>query len=192
MYISNGNRKVNALIWSLPTKKTCIKASCWGYCYASKAERFYPGVLPSRENNLDASTRASFVIEMIELLKSKKKDIVRIHESGDFYSQDYVKKWYEICNALPNKTFYAYTKRHDIFDWYLLLNKPQNLKLIYSMDSVRYGKLEPIIPKGYDKVAYVHDTRTNCPAIKDKSVKCMEHCDKCINDKTKSIVFKKH
>jgi hypothetical protein len=37
---------------------------------------------------------------------------IRIHDSGDFYSPDYIKKWTEIAKAHPDVKLYAYTKSH--------------------------------------------------------------------------------
>jgi hypothetical protein len=43
-----------------------------------------------------------------------KPDKFRIHESGDFYEDDYIEKWFEISNRFPEKTFMAFTRRCDI------------------------------------------------------------------------------
>lgn len=126
---TNGNKKlrntenVRFMIWNLPAVKTCPFATemCKTSCYARKAERVYPTVLPSREQNYNDSLSVNFVYNMIhsieKLLNGKayngKKAIFRIHESGDFYSLDYVRKWVQICKHFENDSrieFVAYTK----------------------------------------------------------------------------------
>lgn len=125
----DGNKKlknsdtVRFAIWNLPAITTCPFATeqCKKSCYARKAERQYKQVLPAREKNYNDSLKDSFTPEMINTisaaLNSKKfkdkKMIFRIHESGDFYSLEYVKKWVEICKAFENNDnviFWAYTK----------------------------------------------------------------------------------
>lgn len=126
---TNGNKKlrntesVRFMIWNLPAIKTCPFATehCKASCYARKAERVYPQVLPSREENYKQSLSADFVENMIETIEHElntkkyrgKLCVFRIHESGDFYNLEYTKKWLEIVrhfNGDPRITFLAYTK----------------------------------------------------------------------------------
>ena len=104
IYFSKGNKKLKStkalkfLIWNLPAVKTCPFAteSCKRLCYARKAERVYPSVLPCREKNFQASKSPDFVEKVIEIIKKEKDNrvlVVRIHESGDFYNKEYAEKW---------------------------------------------------------------------------------------------------
>lgn len=125
----NGNTKlkntdkIRFMIWNLPAEVTCPYATelCKKSCYAKKAERIYKNVLPCREKNFLDSYEPEFVENMIytiELyLNSKafkgKKAIFRIHESGDFYINDYVTKWIDIAKHFENDNriiFTTYTK----------------------------------------------------------------------------------
>lgn len=130
---STGNRKLvpnkdtKFLIWNLPAVKTCPFRTehCEKACYARKAERVYPQALPSRIDNYHDSLAESFVWDTISTIKyfqkrwrTAKRIIIRIHESGDFYSLDYMRKWYDIAwyfkhnstDSLPSIEFTAYTK----------------------------------------------------------------------------------
>ena len=130
----NGNKKlkntdkIRYMIWNLPAVKTCPFATenCKKSCYARKAERVYSNVLPCREKNLEDSKKADFVDRMIytieKHLNSKafngKKAIFRIHESGDFYSVEYTRKWIEIVKHFEHDTritFLVYTKSLEYF-----------------------------------------------------------------------------
>jgi hypothetical protein len=125
----NGNKKlqnnenIRFMIWNLPAVKTCPfrTAACEKSCYAKKAERVYPQVLPSRENNFQDSLQADFVENMIFTIEkelnskkcAEKKVVFRIHESGDFYNLEYTQKWIEIARYFENDNrivFLAYTK----------------------------------------------------------------------------------
>lgn len=190
--VSRGNQKVKANIFNLPCISTCKQdLECHKYCYAKKAEYLYPNVKPSRTNNLKQSNKPDFTNEMTALLKTRKNNIVRIHESGDFYNLKYVLKWFEVAKNLPEKTFYAYTKRDDLFSETVLSLKPENFTLIFSVDGLQEGDSFEV-PKGFDKVAVTHKTLNNCDAITNKKVKCMVDCRKCIDKKTNVIIFKKH
>lgn len=106
--------------WNLPTGWTCPFAdeclvkvdretgkqenkSTAYKCYAASAERF-PGVRKSRWDNLERS-KASWLPELPRGAKS-----VRIHGSGDFYSQKYFDLWLGYAEARPEVEFWAYTK----------------------------------------------------------------------------------
>lgn len=135
IYISKGNKKLNPtkkvkyMIFNLPAQKTCPFATnaCKKACYAKKAEKCYPSVLPCRENNYFLSMQDTFVVDMIVTINnmlntpsySKAKHVIfRIHESGDFYSQEYVNKWETIINYFKHVKklkFVAYTKSIEFF-----------------------------------------------------------------------------
>jgi hypothetical protein len=76
--------------------------------------------ISNAQNNFTQTTMPDFVNTMIgELLilsaKAKKQGkqlVVRLHDSGDFYSQAYLTKWITIMGYFPEVTFYCYTKSH--------------------------------------------------------------------------------
>ena len=194
VFISKGNKKVEAAIFNLPCVKTCKKGlSCQKYCYAQKAERLYPQVKPCRENNLKETKKASFIDRVDTIIKRRKVRFFRIHEAGDFYSHEYIRRWFAICLLNPSVKFYAYTKRDDLFTGKVLEYKPKNLTLILSLDGIKEdSKTVYDVPVGFDKVAITHKTLNNCNAIKGDNIKCMKNCFKCVSTKKETIIFKKH
>jgi hypothetical protein len=190
VYISRGNMKVKANIFSLPSKTTRKQGlDCHSYCYAAKAEIQYPATKAVRLRNLAASRSPTFTVEVIDMLKTRRNKVVRVHESGDFYSIKYIRRWYLIAKMLPSYTFYAYTKRDDLFiqipdDW-----KPLNFTLIYSLDGI---DVKGGLPSGFDKLARVSSKNTTCPAQKDKKILCVKHCSICYDSDINEIVFLKH
>ena len=157
--MSRGNRKLVPnqdtafLIWNLPACITCPYATehCKKACYARKAERAYPQVLPARLRNLEDSKRADFVERMTATIRNaserckKAHLIVRIHESGDFYNQEYADKWLAIAHALEDDArivFINYTKSFPYFDGVAL---PSNFHIRASVwDDTRPEMLETI------------------------------------------------
>lgn len=118
------NSKVRFMIWNLPSVITCPYATehCKGSCYATKAERVYPQVKPSRRKNFEESRKDDFVANMIYTIETYarrksfkgKKIVFRIHESGDFYNKVYAMSWLKIASHFDNSdidiVFMAYTK----------------------------------------------------------------------------------
>tara|TARA_R110002126_G_scaffold36633_1_gene111180 strand:- start:4 stop:597 length:594 start_codon:yes stop_codon:yes gene_type:complete len=93
-------------------------------CYSASAERF-PGVRKSRWTNFDF-VRSGGVPEI-----PKKAEAIRIHSSGDFYSQSYFDMWLKLCKKNPAVEFWAYTKSLNY--WVNRLNEiPNNLVLTAS------------------------------------------------------------
>lgn len=117
--------------FSLPTGNACPGATptCMNWCYAKKAERAYKNVLPCRIRNLNDSKRSDFIVKMTSALMSANSNYIRIHESGDFYSQEYLYKWFEICKIFPEKTFLAYTQSYNLD----FSQKPENLIIYWTV-----------------------------------------------------------
>lgn len=142
-HLSDGNKKLVPnfetafFVWNIPAVVTCPfrTAMCTADCYAVKAEKAYPTVLPARRDNFEMSKLPSFVADMTDFIMSrakkmrKNKLIVRIHESGDFYNQEYANKWLEImrnCLSDTRIVFIAYTKSFRYFDG---VDLPENFRL---------------------------------------------------------------
>ena len=93
-------------------------------CYSAMQERF-PAVRNHRWTNFD------FLRDGGKPEIPKKAEAVRIHMSGDFYSQDYFDMWLDICNENPKIEFWAYTK--SLKYWVKRINEiPDNLILTAS------------------------------------------------------------
>ena len=100
--------------WTCPYADTCLvkvdkqtgrmenKSDAYR-CYAASAERF-PGVRKSRWNNFEEAKKGN-----IPPLPRNAKH-VRIHMSGDFFSQAYFDAWLQYCEQHPDVEFWAYTK----------------------------------------------------------------------------------
>lgn len=122
--------------------KTCPMADkCIKGCYAKQGCYMFTTSVNSYENRLALTQLDSFEaiikLEIDKLLLKHNKVVIRIHDSGDFYSKKYADKWLSICihyGFNPNIQFYAYTKMVSMFK-----NKslPINLTLIYSFGGLQ-------------------------------------------------------
>lgn len=173
-------------IFNLPAGKPTCGRVCPG-CYALKAEvRFPRTVLPYRQVRLAASKSPDFASLIISELSSSRRSArtVRIHESGDFYSQTYLDSWITIAQALPQFTFYAFTKRYSDFDFSIARSTP-NLVIINSLHSgsLNYGPLSSLDP-----------SRPICPVTLSQPVTCGTTCRLCMSKPIEStgIQFVQH
>jgi len=116
-------------------KTTCpFAGGCQKYCYAQKGNYTrFPIVQELMEQKYLLSKQENFNTLMNEEIKKKKPTHVRIHDSGDFYSPEYLNKWVTIAKQNKDVIFYAYTKSIKFFTEGLTV--PTNLKIIFSEGS---------------------------------------------------------
>jgi hypothetical protein len=61
---------------------------------------------------------------------------VRIHDSGDFFSDEYLEGWMDIAREVPDVLFYAYTKEVSRCKRLADATRPTNFRLIFSLGGV--------------------------------------------------------
>jgi hypothetical protein len=144
----NGNNVFNFGIPAFRSETglaTCPNASqCATGCYARTGTYRFKNTVNAYETRLSLTQTEDFVPLLVadihlKSLQSKSKGlqcIIRIHDSGDFYSKDYAKKWFAIMAHFennPNVSFYAYTKMVSMFETFKAENIiPSNFRAIYS------------------------------------------------------------
>lgn len=192
MYVSFGNKKLpkTTLIWNLPRKITCPGKTdfCDKFCYATKAERLYPSVLPSRTQNLKDSVQDNFEFRITGVLwkNNNKFDTVRIHESGDFYNQKYLDKWFLIASVNKSKIFYAYTRSFELD----FSQKPDNFVLIASFDITTSEKDKALYQEKkqyFDNTFSIVDKKEIATCIQDCTL-----CNKCWTEKGQDLTVNVH
>jgi hypothetical protein len=72
--------------------------------------------------------------DMLDELAHRRFDgaYVRVHDGGDFFSEQYLRAWLTIMRARPKTEFYAYTKEVDLFKRVVEPDPPSNFRWIYS------------------------------------------------------------
>lgn len=138
--------------FGIPAQDTCLWAGeCKKYCYASKGAYIWSNVKPAFQRRLDATKQDNFNVIMQKEILAKKAQVVRIHDSGDFYSREYLMKWFWIMESLPAVKFYAYSKSLPLFKGEKL---PANFTLIKSEG----GKRDDLIDPSVDRHARIFKT----------------------------------
>ena len=111
-------------------KLTCPMAdACVKFCYAKKGAYIWSNVKPAFEKRYQLSKTDEFVDAMNIEIRKKKPDYVRVHDSGDYYSPKYLKKWIQIAKNNPKVKFYSYT---NMVDMMLKASLPDNYDIIFS------------------------------------------------------------
>ncbi len=110
-------------------------------CFSASQEAIFKNVRDSRWKNFDL-LRGKSQEEMCELLRLSMPEfvaIMRVHVSGDFFSQAYFNAWMETAKAFPRTLFYAYTKSLPYWINYGVSNIPANFKLTASVGTKADG-----------------------------------------------------
>ena len=140
------------------TVNTCPSAlACRAVCYAKQGRYAMPNVIAARQHNLEMSQNPYFVDFVVaDLERMRKVNTVRIHDSGDFYDQEYYDKWCAIATMLPEITFYAYTKTVNMDLW---SHKPDNLKITQSLGGKHDEMVDTNMP--HSRIFATHEDRVN-------------------------------
>lgn len=117
-HLSKGNGKLRSekiASFGLVAGVTCPGAgecNSKRFCYAQNGRYLMTDAMRVRVENFLSSKQPHFVSSLTTLLRSLPKgwDTIRLHDSGDFYSQEYIDKWQQIISINKSKFFYAYTK----------------------------------------------------------------------------------
>jgi hypothetical protein len=114
------------------TGKVIDGAHCRFRCFAATEER-YPAVRAMRWQNFEMVKSLRSVEKIAELINNSLPDtrLVRIHPSGDFFSEKYFLAWLNVACNYPLTTFYAYTKALPFWVKYRSW-LPDNFKLVAS------------------------------------------------------------
>ncbi len=192
VFITEGNSKlINIPLFSLPIKKTCPQSTelCRKYCYGNKSWAQYPRVRATRNKNYTKSKQKSFVKNISEMIPKLRTKYFRIHETGDYYSQAYLDKWFEIVKAFPDIRFVTFSKSWYL-DWSMM---PTNMTRFWSVwpDSKNIpnkGNLAYTIHESKEFDYPVNGSIFICPYPQKRCHQCM----RCFDDPPKYMAFRKH
>lgn len=162
---------------------TC-NGDCPG-CYAKKMTRYSDVYLNYLENTLAVKTDLKGSFEEIEKQLFSNPifypAVVRVHDSGDFFSLEYYTEWMELAKRHPFTKFGAYTKAAEIVNAYGIENIPENFTI---QCSPWEGHCEPI----GDLPQFIYDDGSNpeiaklphCPAVDKNGKRTGVQCKDCL------------
>jgi len=163
LFTQNSDLKKSGVYgWTLPAHyvklsnglnfNTCPNAGiCAAFCYAKSGTYNFSNVKKAHIEKLELVLNRPdewkrLVID--ELAKKKYQGkYIRIHDAGDFFSEDYALTWLDIAQSFPLTTFYSYTKEVLLFKATLADKIPPNFILIYSYG----GRQDELIDRETDR-----------------------------------------
>jgi len=187
------------LVWNLPAVLTCPSASEWCLtnCYNAdeRTEKFpldlwYKNLLYFQQNKDELQG-----VMLHTLLQPEKRIAVRIHSSGDFFSEEYIDFWRGIISQTPNVRYWSYTR-----SWTdrALLNRLEKLKSLNNIQLfASWDNTMPEPPKGWRKSIVYDELTANpiggivCPEQNGSVPNCAT-CNYCITKKHGDIYFILH
>jgi hypothetical protein len=152
--LSDGNTKLKKdSIWSwnlIPIVHCPMAGACKSYCYATVGQQAFRSGVLRRARAFLATQQPDFVPKMVEeVRKAVKKGAkaIRIHDSGDFYSWEYMASWFWIASHFPKVRFYAYTKMVILVKTAYSKNLvPDNFRLIQSLGGSADSRIDRSLP----------------------------------------------
>ncbi len=140
-----GNTKLGnkIAVWGVPAVAACPGRTklCESLCYATKNFYTFKESIHSRHINFAVANRDDFAQLMNADLRKKTKkvsrDIIRIHDSGDMFSEKYTRAWLQVMKDNPNKKFFLFTRSWRVAEILPVLEemaKLTNVRLWYSID----------------------------------------------------------
>lgn len=151
--LSDGNSKLKksgiVSFNLIPIVHCPLAGACKAFCYATVGQQAFASGVKRRAAAFKATLDPAFVQNMhAEIARWKRKiKAVRVHDSGDFYSMDYLRNWLEIARLNPDVKFYAYTKSlpfvHKAYELGLV---PPNFRLIQSVGGLADSRIRTDLP----------------------------------------------
>jgi hypothetical protein len=146
----------------IPIVHCPMAGACKAYCYATVGMQAFKNGVLKRARAFLATQQSDFVERMgVEVKKAIKKNTkaIRIHDSGDFYSFEYLAAWMAIASQCPGVQFYAYTKMIAFVKAAYKQGKvPVNFRLIQSLGGVADSRIDSSLPHSriFNTVAELH------------------------------------
>lgn len=136
-------------------KRTCPNAGpCRDWCFARTRLYKMSKVQDAYEYRYEISKKDHFNSIISYEIQRLKANYIRVHDSGDYYSDKYMLKWFEIANEHPNVNFYSYT---NMISMVKKKQIPENFDFIFS-DS---GTEKKLINKSNDRHTKIFNSRSD-------------------------------
>ncbi|MCP3800309.1 hypothetical protein NLX83_13680 [Allokutzneria sp. A3M-2-11 16] len=141
------------------TYNTCKQAGiCARFCYARTGTYRFPQVLAKHERTLTRilDDLPQWQADMTTELAAPRYRgaALRVHDSGDYFSDAYLSAWLDIARAHPDVLIYSYTKEVSRFRRVVEPDPPPNFKWVYSYG----GREDHLLDPERDRVADVFPT----------------------------------
>lgn len=113
---------------------------------------------------------------------------IRLHDTGDFDSVEYLNMWVDIIKAFPNNRFWTYTKHAEFESAFDQLPNANIVRSMIPNCGYNFGHIDYIL-NVYRYLVAIGETPYICRCGIDKNQHCY-NCNECINNKY--VLFIEH
>lgn len=200
--ISTTNSKLGIIpSVNLPPVITCRKnCPCSKGCYALRGRYLFSNVKERHIHNYEAymTNPAAYFEDIKKFINNGlvSYSYFRWHASGDIVDRQYFAGMVDVAKSLPRTSFLVFTKKFEIVNNYMSLNKgeiPTNLHVVFSA----WGDDFRIVNPYKFPVAHVRfKDQTKNKNIPSTAVECSGNCQTCLQcwgiTRGESVVFNQH
>jgi len=136
------------------------------------------------ESNLEASKQLGFVERIVREILRVKPEAFRLHVVGDFYNVEYVEKWLEIADRLPDVKFFGSTRSWRVPGLRDAVERFRDLPNVYLRASIDFSHLDK--PSYSWGVWSIEGEGDPCPHDYGQVENCIT-CKKCWQTKDSDI-----
>lgn len=174
-----GNKKMGkeVYLFNLPPLLTCTPTNWCLHgrnenpaCYALRSRFLWGNAVKGAKRRLETSKQDDFVEIMVKETNKKQIKYFRFHSSGDFYSQEYVRKAMDIAEQCPDTLFRTTTRRRDLTEILQELNSLPNFIVRESLDIERP---EPGMGLPFAALSFLDIVK------REEAYKCKNNCTAC-------------
>ena len=176
--------------FSLPVITTCPGKTpfCDRFCYGLKGWFVLANVRETNDRRLDATLKPDFADIIVQEIRKTRAPAFRLHVIGDFYTVEYVEKWIDIADRLPDVIFFGSTRSWRCEFLSEALKTLRDLPNVYIKASVDATDNEDPFGCGWN-VWTVEGEGTPCPHDYRLVQNCAE-CGRCWTIKDFNVSFK--
>lgn len=192
--------------WALPAGASCpfmvtgAGTICGEICYALRG-RYTEAVHTralwarfewARQCMQTPAGTDEFVRVMVAAIKGTGREWFRIHDAGDFFSEQYTRAWLRVCAALPRVHFWGPTRSWQA-PWASALVELNALPNVAIRPSAIHIDAAPPLLEGFAAGTSVSATAWDCPAAENAG-RCGD-CRRCwvnVEQPTTYHLLKKH
>lgn len=163
-----------------------VPGSVCSKCYALKGHYLHRSVAIGHAKRMNGLHHPLWVDAMVFMIKYRKCDYFRWHDSGDIMSLQHLKKIVDVCKQTPETKHWLPTREQDTVRRFLMEEFfPDNLTV-----RVSAMMIDGPPPTGFTHTSTVVKEGWTCPASTQKN-SCGD-CRSCWDRAVVNIAYKKH